>query len=303
MTIKFKGVFSALVTPFHQVDGVSQVDYVSLEKLVQYQIENGINGFVVNGTTAESPTLKKSEVQKIFSMVRAQVGLNFPLILGTGSNSTETTVTDTIVAEELGADAALVVVPYYNKPPQRGLIDHFKTVARSVDIPIILYNVPGRTITSLDIDSIIELSEFKNIVGIKEASGNLIFDAELKSKIKKDFVFLSGDDGTYLDFLNLGGHGIISVMSNLLTKECIQWTQQVENGQGAEAESSFRSYKKLIDAMYVEANPIPLKWMLHKAGLIASPEMRLPLCSLDQKYYSDIADLMTSAGLLKGYVL
>ena len=302
MTTKFKGVFSALVTPFHQIDGSLEVDYTSLANLVQYQIDNGINGLVINGTTAESPTLKKSEVRKIFSVVRAQVGLNFPLILGTGSNSTEKTIEDTRVAEELGADAALVVVPYYNKPPQRGLVQHFKSVARSVDLPIILYNVPGRTITSLSIETIIELSEFKNIIGIKEASGDLKFDLDLKSKLKKDFIFLSGDDGTYLEFLALGGHGIISVMSNLLTKECLRWTQQIQNNQSDEAAISFAKHKALIDAMYVEANPIPLKWMLYKRGLIHSPEVRLPLSLLDEKFHSHITSLLNASGLVESKI-
>ncbi len=300
MMSKFKGVISALVTPFHDVNGQLEVDYNSLEKLVQYQLDGDIHGFVVNGTTAESPTLKKSEVRKIFSVIRAQVGLNFPLILGTGSNSTEKAIEDTKIAEELGADAALVVVPYYNKPPQRGLIQHFKSVARSVDLPIILYNVPGRTITGMAVDTIIELSEFKNIVGIKEASGDLKFDQELKSKLKKDFIFLSGDDGTYLDFLNLGGHGIISVMSNLLPAQCVQWAHQIQTGEFAQAARSFEKYKNLIDAMYVEANPIPLKWMLYKQGLIQSAELRLPLCALDEKFYPKISSLMADVELFTG---
>ncbi len=299
MISKFKGVFSALVTPFIQTNGVLQVDHESLEKLVRYQIENGINGFVINGTTAESPTLNKTEVQKIFLQIRALVGLNFPLILGTGSNSTEKTIDSTRWAGELGADAALVVVPYYNKPPQRGLIQHFKSVADQANLPIILYNVPGRTITNMTIDTIVELSEHNKIIGIKEASGNLDFDKELKLKLKNDFIFLSGDDGTYLDFLKLGGHGIISVMSNLLTQECILWTQQMKSNNSAEAEATFKNYKNLIDAMYVEANPIPLKWMLYKKGLIRSPDLRLPLCALDEKYHVESLNLMSAVGLLK----
>ncbi len=299
MISKFKGVFSALVTPFIQTNGVLQVDHESLEKLVRYQIENGINGFVINGTTAESPTLNKTEVQKIFLQIRALVGLNFPLILGTGSNSTEKTIDSTRWAGELGADAALVVVPYYNKPPQRGLIQHFNSVADQASLPIILYNVPGRTITSMTVDTVVELSEHKNIIGIKEASGNLDFDKELKLRLKNDFIFLSGDDGTYLDFLKLGGHGIISVMSNLLTEECVLWTRQMQNNDGDKAQASFKKYKTLIDAMYVEANPIPLKWMLYKKGLIRSPDLRLPLCALDEKYHVESLNLMSAVGLLK----
>jgi len=287
----FKGVISALVTPFKN----GQVDYESLEKLVAYQLDRKIDGFVVNGTTAESPTLKPTEVAKIFSVVRAQVGLGFPLILGTGSNSTEKTIEDTIKAEDLGADAALVVVPYYNKPPQRGLVQHFKSVAKSCSLPIIMYNVPGRTITSMSEETILELADFKNIIGIKEASGDIAFDQKLKSKLRKDFVFLTGDDGTYIDFLKLGGDGIISVMSNLLTTECVRWTSMMLHGKTAEAEADFAKYKDLINAMYVEANPIPIKWMLAQQGIIQSDELRLPLTALDARFHSDLQKLLKGA--------
>ncbi len=298
MISKFKGVISALVTPFQTKNGQSEVDYASLKSLVQYQLQNGINGFVVNGTTAESPTLTKVEVKKIFSTVRELVGREFPLILGTGSNSTEKTIEDTKLAQELGADAALVVVPYYNKPPQRGLVQHFTAVANSTTLPIILYNVPGRTITSMSIYTIVELSKCKNIIGIKEASGDLKFDQELKSKIKEDFIFLSGDDGTYIDFLKIGGHGIISVMSNLITKECIEWTKLVRADRISDAETSFAIYKDLINAMYVEANPIPLKWMLAQKKIIGSSELRLPLCALDTKFHSELLALMKKTNVV-----
>ena len=291
---EIRGVISALVTPF--VNG--EVDYNSLEKLVSYQLENGINGFVINGTTAESPTLKWSEIHKIYSVVRAIVGLNFPLILGTGSNSTEKTIEDTQKAVELGANAALVVVPYYNKPPQRGLVEHFKSVARQSDIPIILYNVPGRTITSMSAATIFELAETKNIMGIKEASGDIKFDQELFAKLKKDFLMLSGDDPTYIDFLNSGGNGIISVMSNLLTKECARWTTLALGGQLNEAQADFKKYQKLIQLMYCEANPIPIKWMLYKKGILKSPELRLPLCTLDEKFHGEITQEMKTLGLI-----
>lgn len=207
----FNGAISALVTPF--LNG--EVDYTSLEKLVAYQLDNGIKGFVVNGTTAESPTLTSAEVSKIFSMVRAQAGVNFPIILGTGSNSTAKTVEATKKASELGANAALVVVPYYNKPPQRGLVEHFKAVAKESEVPVILYNVPGRTITGMTVDTIAELAEVKNILGIKEATGDIKFDQELMARMPKNFLMLSGDDPTYIDFLKSGGKGIISVMSTV----------------------------------------------------------------------------------------
>ena len=290
----FNGAISALVTPF--LNG--EVDYASLEKLVAYQLDNGIKGFVVNGTTAESPTLTSAEVSKIFSMVRAQAGVNFPIILGTGSNSTAKTVEATKKASELGANAALVVVPYYNKPPQRGLVEHFKAVAKESEVPVILYNVPGRTITGMTVDTIAELAEVKNILGIKEATGDIKFDQELIARMPKNFLMLSGDDPTYIDFLKSGGKGIISVMSNLITKECSRWTDLMMSGKVTEAEADFKKYLKLICQMYCEANPIPVKWMLYKKGIIKSPEMRLPLVTLDNKFHAEITAEMQSLGLL-----
>lgn len=282
----FNGVISALPTPFYK----GEVDFESLEKLVQFQMKNGINGFVVNGTTAESPTLNEAEVNKIFECVKKISGSETPIILGTGSNSTETTVQHTQKAAQLGADAALVVVPYYNKPPQRGLEQHFVKVADSSKIPIILYNVPGRTITSMTVETITALSRHKNIIGIKEATGDIAFAEKIKAAVSKDFILLSGDDPTYLPFMKLGGHGIISVMSNLITSACARWTLALNNAASAEAD--FERYKELIQLMYVEANPIPLKWMLHKAGIFRSPEARLPLVELDQKYFSAIEKQM-----------
>ena len=280
----FKGVISALPTPFLN----KKIDYNSLTKLVEFQLKNGINGFVVNGTTAESPTLSWDEVQKLYARVREISGARVPIILGTGSNSTEHTVETTKKAEELGADAALVVVPYYNKPPQRGLVAHFSEVAQNTKLPVILYNVPGRTITSMSVETISELAKLKNIVAVKEASGDIEFDKNLKAEVPANFIMLSGDDPTYIDFLKLGGSGLISVMSNAVTEACTKWAKLAAENKWAEAEADFAKYKKLIRLMYAEANPIPLKWMLFKMGLFASPEMRLPLVGLDEKFHSEI---------------
>ncbi len=290
----FNGVISALPTPFIKGD----VDYPSLEKLVRVQIENGINGFVVNGTTAESPTLLWAEVEKIFQLVKSISGPNIPVILGTGSNSTEATISYTEKASLLGADAALVVVPYYNKPPQRGLVQHFLKVANTSKIPVILYNVPGRTITAMTTETILQLSGNENIVGIKEASGDIEFGEKLKAQVRKDFFLLSGDDLTFVPFLKIGGHGIISVMSNLLAKACSRWNALAKNENFSEAQADFNNYQELIKLMYVEANPIPLKWMLHKSGIFRSAEMRLPLATLDDKFYSSIEKQMRQLELL-----
>lgn len=290
MKSKFKlnGVISALPTPFLN----KKVDYTSLQKLVEFQIKNGIDGFVVNGTTAESPTLNEDEVQKIYKLVREISESKLPIILGTGSNSTEETIQNTKNASRLGADAVLVVVPYYNKPPQRGLVAHFQSVAHESELPVVLYNVPGRTITSMGEETILTLSKTPKIVGIKEASGDINFDHSLKSKLEEDFIFLSGDDPTYISFLKLGGHGVISVMSNAITSACHKWTSLAQQKKWSQAEADFEKYKKLISLMYVEANPIPIKWMLYKMGLFATPEMRLPLVDLEYRHHEIIADEM-----------
>lgn len=291
---KIKGVISALPTPFYK----GEVDYESLEKLVHYQIKNGIDGFVVNGTTAESPTLTEEEVEKIFQCVQKISDGQHILILGTGSNSTLDTIAQTKKAKQMGADAALVVVPYYNKPPQRGLEQHFSAVAEAVKIPIILYNVPGRTITGMTIELIQSLSKKENIVAIKEATGDIAFDQQVKSVIGKDFILLSGDDPTYLSFLKLGGHGIISVMSNLIPAACVKWNQLASQNKYGEAEANFAGYKDLIQSMYVEANPIAIKWMLYKAGIFRSADMRLPLVTLDEKFHAGIEKQMKILGLM-----
>lgn len=294
MKFNFNGVISALPTPFYN----QQVDYDSLEKLVNYQIKNGIQGFVVNGTTAESPTLTWDEVEKIFKLVKKISQNQRPIILGTGSNSTSATIEYTKKAEQLGADAALVVVPYYNKPPQRGLEKHFTEVAQNTKLPIILYNVPGRTITSMAHPTIQNLSKVENIIGIKEASGDIAFDEKLKKDLPADFVMLSGDDPTYIPFLKLGGVGIISVMSNVITEACVRWTKLAADKQWGKAEEDFSKYTKLISDMYVEANPIPTKWMLNQMGIFKSAEMRLPLVSLDEKFFEPIKTEMKKLGLL-----
>lgn len=291
---KFKGVFTALITPFKN----QKIDFVSLEKLVQQQLQGKVEGFVVNGTTAESPTLKSDEVAEIFKKIRGWTKGNVPLILGTGSNSTEKTIESTRQAGEMGADAALVVVPYYNKPPQQGLYMHFKTVAESSKIPVILYNVPGRTITSLDPETVAKLAEVKNVIGIKEATGNMDIERKIIEKTHKDFVMLSGDDGTYGDFLKNKGHGVISVATHVIPEVFVAMTNSARKGQYAEAESALKKYKKLIDLLFVEANPIPVKRALQLMGICESAELRLPLVEMSKEGTEKLKAEMKTLGLL-----
>lgn len=292
--LKLSGAISALVTPFES----GAVDYKSFAKLVEFQLKNGIRGFVVNGTTAESPTLSWNEVEKLYASVREIVGSRVPVIVGTGSNATVHTIEMTKKAEDLGADAALVVVPYYNKPPQRGLVAHFSETAKNTKLPIILYNVPGRTITGMTLETILELAKNENIVAIKEASGDVSFDENLKRKLPERFTLLSGDDPTYIPFLKIGGTGIISVMSNALTAACERWAKLAQDKKWQEVEQDFAKYKQLIALMYVEANPIPIKWILFKMGIISSPEMRLPLMELEQQYYEKITTELKNTGTI-----
>ncbi|MGE0631337.1 MAG: 4-hydroxy-tetrahydrodipicolinate synthase [Pseudobdellovibrionaceae bacterium] len=290
----FKKVITALVTPFKN----GKVDFESIEKLVEHQLENGIEGFVINGTTGESPTLTAGERKEIFKKMRGICGSDIPLIMGTGSNSTQKTIEDSREAEVLGADAILVVVPYYNKPPQRGLIEHFNQVADSVAVPTILYNVPGRTITSLTVESIETLSRNPKIIGIKEASGNSEFTKEIIQKTPKSFVMLSGDDGTYPEFMRVGGHGVISVASHVIPKEMVSWRKKAAAGEHS-GTNEIRNWMKLIDLLFIEANPIPVKMALYIMGLIASPEMRLPLVTLGNKETELLKQEMQQMGLAK----
>lgn len=275
-----KGVFTALATPFKN----GKVDFESLQKLLKHQVENGVQGFVVNGTTAESPTLKSDEVSEIFQFVKKNVPAQMPLIVGTGSNSTQKTIEDSKLAEKMGADALLVVVPYYNKPPQRGLFEHFKAVAGSVNIPVLLYNVPGRTITTLELETIRKLSEHPNIVGIKEATGNIDFARDIRKACGKEFVLLSGDDGTYDEFMSVGGDGVISVASHVIPQAMVK--------------TQARANKELIDLLFCEANPIPVKMALHQMGLFASAECRLPLMTLSENHTETLKKAMKQKGLL-----
>ena len=288
---KFKATITALATPFY--NGV--VDFESLSLLVQQQIDGGIEGFVINGTTAESPTLQWIEVEKIFHFVRKKVGSHFPLIVGTGTNCTKQSIENSKKAEEMGADALLVVVPYYNKPPQRGLIQHFTQIADSVKIPIFMYNVPARTITTLNLNSIIKLSEHPNIAGIKEASGNIDLAKQILENTNKDFILLSGDDGSYPEFLSVGGHGVISVASHILPEIFCK----LKKDYSEPARISFhKNYDKLISLLFSEANPIPLKRSLTLMGIIKSAEMRLPLSELEENLTRDLVLELEAKGLL-----
>jgi 4-hydroxy-tetrahydrodipicolinate synthase len=283
----FTGVYTALVTPFYQ----GKIDFPSLENLITQQLGGGIAGFVVNGTTAESPTLTEDEAFELLTFVKGFVKDRAHIIFGSGSNSTEKTIQLSKKAQDKGAEGLLVVVPYYNKPPQAGLAAHFKKVAESVSLPIMLYNVPGRTVTSLSVDTIAELSKVKNIVGIKEATGNVDFGRQIILSTESDFIVSSGDDETALELKVVGGQGTISVCSHIIPQWMCRWFHQdYQNEFGEE----FLRIKPLISSLYITSNPIPVKAALKELGLIRSSEVRLPLCPMTAEQEATLIKQITA---------
>lgn len=289
----FSGVFTALVTPFKQ----GEIDWASLKRLIRQQLDAGINGFVISGTTGESPTLSESEKLSLFDFVKSEVSGQVPLVMGTGTNSTSDSIRATQAAAARGADAALVVVPYYNKPPQRGLFQHYQKISECSDLPIILYNVPGRTITRLELQTIVELSHLPNIIGIKEATGDVEFGSRVVKETAEGFLVTSGDDGTYLDLIAAGGQGVISVASHILPKKFVDWCARARRGDRS-ARQEFAEIADLNSYLYVEANPIPIKMALHLMGIIESPELRLPLTQLSEPFRAELKSKMEKVGLL-----
>lgn len=294
MAIDVHGVITAIITPFKN----GEVDLASFKRLLKNQLDQGVDGLVINGTTGESPTLHFEEVKRLYATAREELGSQFTLIVGTGSNSTEKTREFTKAVESWKPDAVLVVVPYYNKPPQRGLQRHFETVAEGSKAPVLLYNVPGRTVAGLAPETVGKLSRHANIIGIKEASGDLNLLAEMRSAAQKDFIFLSGDDASCADFCAAGGSGVISVGSHIIGKEMKSALQKARAGD-IEACARYREqYKDFMRDLYIEANPIPVKAAAHWMGLIDSPELRLPLVELDSKFHGDFKECLKKIGKL-----
>lgn len=277
------GVVTALITPFKN----QQIDWDSLDKLVSDQIQQGVDGFVVNGTTAESPSLSVEEVKKIYPFVKERAK-DKTLILGAGLNSTHKTIELHQEFSGLKPDAFLDVVPYYNKPTQEGLFQHFSEVAKSSSAPVILYNVPSRTLTSLATETIVRLSKNSNIVGIKEASGDISFLKEIKAGVPENWSLMSGDDETSVEFVSNGGDGSISVLSHIcgdLLKSLFNMAKE----SPVEAQRKFEPLLRISRQIFVEPNPTPVKWSLHELGIISSAECRLPLLTLSEKFRDDLS--------------
>jgi len=272
-------LITAMVTPFAP-DGA--VDYGQATRLALALLDSGSHGVVVSGTTGESPTLSREEKLRLFAEAKSAVGGRGAVVAGTGSNNTAESLELTKEAERVGVDAALLVVPYYNKPTQEGLFQHFKAIAQATDLPCILYNVPSRTVTSLAADTVIRLSHIDNIVGVKEASGDLDQVAAIIEGASQDFLVWSGNDSDTLPILALGGYGVISVASNLVGNQIRQMIESFMEGRGQEAAAIHRRLLPLIKAMFIVSNPIPVKHALNKAGF-AVGKPRLPLTPPDER--------------------
>ena len=276
---KLGRLLTAMVTPFNE-DG--EVDYGQAKKLALALLDSGSEGVLVVGTTGESPTLIREEELQLFSEVKSAVGDRGAVIAGTGSNSTAEALAATKEAERTGVDACLLVVPYYNKPTQEGLYQHFKTVAQGTSLPCIPYNVPSRTVVSLSADTVIRLSQIDNIIGIKEASGNLEQVAKIISGAKEGFLVWSGNDSDTLPILALGGYGVISVASHLVGNQIKEMIDSFVSGKVDEAASIHRRLLPLVNALFIVSNPIPVKYALNHIGFnVGKP--RLPLTESDEK--------------------
>ncbi len=274
----FKGAYTALVTPFKD----NAVDETKLRELIEFQITNKISGLVPCGTTGESATLTYEEHKMVVETTISAAAKRVPVIAGTGSNSTEETIELTKHAEEAGADAALLITPYYNKPTQEGLYLHYKQVAESVNIPILLYNVPGRTSVDMLPETVARLSTIDNIVGIKDATANMETAGWIKNLCGDSFSLLSGDDATTLPFMAVGGDGVISVVSNVAPQEMSSLCSSFLAGDTESARRLHCQLLPLNKALFLETNPIPVKAALHLMGKI-SEEIRLPLTILSEK--------------------
>jgi 4-hydroxy-tetrahydrodipicolinate synthase len=275
----FGRLLTAMITPF---DAEGKVDYAQAKKLAKALLDSGSDGLVVSGTTGECPTLTREEKLQLFTEVKSVVGNRGTVIAGTGNYSTAESIGLTKEAEKTGVDGCLLVVPYYNRPTQDGLYEHFKAIAQETSLPCLLYNVPSRTVTSLSAETCIKLSQIDNIVGVKEASVNFEQIAKIIQGANKDFLVYSGNDGDTFPILCLGGCGVISVISHLVGLQFRQMIEDYIQGNIEKAASAHRNLLPLVSAMFVVANPIPVKYALNYLGFsVGKP--RLPLTEPDEK--------------------
>lgn len=288
----FKGCFTAIVTPFRK----GELDEENFRGLIQFQLEKGVDGIVPCGTTGESPTLSYEEHKRIIQITLEEVKGKVPVIAGTGSNSTREAEELTLYAKEAGADAALVITPYYNKPTQKGMEIHYKKLAE-IGLPIIIYNVPSRTGVNIHPSTVGKLSKVKNIIGIKEASGSMDQISSIISCVDPEFEVFSGDDSLTLPILSLGGVGVISVLSNLLPGEVTQMVRAWLEGDYQKAKELHYKLYPLFKAMFIETNPIPVKTAMAKLNMIPK-EWRPPLSEMEKENEERLEKVMADSGLI-----
>jgi 4-hydroxy-tetrahydrodipicolinate synthase len=290
----FKGSLVALATPF---DFNNRVDYASLKGLIEFHISEGTDGLVIAGTTGEAATMSRDEHTELVARSVEFVDGRLPVIAGTGSNATRQTINLSCCVAETGVDAFLVVVPYYNKPVQEGIFQHFTAIADAVPKPVLMYNVPGRTVADMQAETVARLAAHDNIFGIKEATGDVGRMKQILALVDDDdFMLYSGDDFTALEFLKEGGHGIVTVSGNVVPAAIARLCSLVAQGATDEAKALDGSLQPLNDALFVESNPIPVKWALNQMGLIP-PYLRLPMTQFAPEYHDQMRTALAVAGV------
>ncbi len=292
----FKGSLVALVTPFDQHN---RVDYTALKRLIEFHVAEGSDGLVVAGTTGEAATLSRDEHVELLNRAVELAAGRLPVIAGTGSNSTAQTRDLSLAVADSGIDAYLLVVPYYNKPVQEGMYQHFASIADAVSKPIILYNVPGRTVADMLPATVARLAAHGNIMGIKEATGDIDRLRAIQDLVDDEFMLYSGDDFTVLPFITLGGHGVITVSGNVVPAAMAKLCALASAGSSAAAKSLDQTLQPLNTALFVESNPIPVKWAVSQMGLIES-HMRLPLTDHEPQYHDAMRAALATAGVVLG---
>lgn len=289
----FTGSLVAMVTPFDQHN---RVDYASLKRLIDFHVDEGTDGLVIAGTTGESATLDRAEHAELIARAVEISAGRLPIIAGTGSNATAQTIKLSVAVGDTGIDAYLLVVPYYNKPVQEGLFRHFSAIADAVDKPVMLYNVPGRTGADLLAETVGRLARHDNIFGIKEATGDVDRLKQIQGLVDDDFMLYSGDDFTALPFMVQGGHGVVTVSGNVVPAQMARLCQLVASGEHEEAKALDDTLQPLNTALFVESNPIPVKWAVSQMGLIP-PDMRLPLTEHATQYHEGMRKALAGAGV------
>ncbi|MGG0462533.1 4-hydroxy-tetrahydrodipicolinate synthase [Priestia aryabhattai] len=291
--MNFGQVLTAMVTPFDQN---GEIDFNATKTLVEHLITNGTDGLVVAGTTGESPTLTTEEKIELFKCVVEAAAGRVHVIAGTGSNNTQASISLTKLAEETGVDGIMLVAPYYNKPSQEGLYQHFKTIAESTSLPVMLYNIPGRSIVNISVETIVRLSEVPNVVSIKEASGDLDAMAEIISKTPSDFTLYSGDDGLTIPVLAIGGAGVISVASHIIGNDMQEMINAFKNGDVKKAAATHRNLLPIMRALFIAPSPSPVKAALNLNGIQVGG-VRLPMVPLSNKEQSTLEEVLQTSGI------